>query len=75
MQLPDDERAELVAILADSLRDEHTEREVESAWMSEAKHRLERIRNGTSTSVPWQEVNRKLRAMLDGARLRRTTMG
>ena len=75
MKLPDAERAELAAILADSIGDGHSDEEIEAAWVAEAKRRLEDIRSGKSKTIPWEEVDRKLRAMLEGARNRRASTG
>jgi putative addiction module component (TIGR02574 family) len=75
MKLSDGERAELAAILADSIGDGHSEEEIEAAWIAEAKRRLEDIRSGKSKTVPWEEVRGKLRAMLEGARQRRASAG
>ena len=75
MKLPDAERAKLAAILADSIGDGHSDEEIEAAWVAEAKRRLEDIRSGKSKTIPWEEVDRKLRAMLEGARNRRASTG
>ncbi len=75
MKLPDDERAELAAILADSIGDGSSEEEIEAAWIAEAKRRLEDIRSGKSRTTPWEDVNRKLRAMLEGGRGRDSSTG
>lgn len=75
MKLPDAERAELAAILADSIGDGSPEAEIEAAWIAEAKRRLEDIRSGKSKTIPWEQVDRKLRAMLDGARNRPASAG
>lgn len=68
MQLTDAERAELAAILADSVGDGASPTEVDTAWIAEAKRRLEDIRSGNATSVPWEDVSRKLRGMVARAR-------
>jgi putative addiction module component (TIGR02574 family) len=75
MKLPDAERAELAVILADSIGDGSSEAEIEAAWIAEAKRRLEDIHSGKSKTIPWEEVDRKLRAMLDGARSRHASTG
>lgn len=64
MKLPDDERAELAAILADSVGDSHGEAELEAAWTAEAKRRLEDFRSGKSTEVSSEEVERELEALI-----------
>ncbi len=64
MKLPDEERAELAAILADSIGDGHTEAEIEAAWIAEAKRRLEDFRSGKSRAVPSEEVERELEEII-----------
>lgn len=64
LNLPDAERAELAAILADSIGDGHTEAELEAAWIAEAKRRLEDIRSGKSRTVPSEEVEAELDAII-----------
>lgn len=66
MKLPDAERAELAAILADSVGDGSSEAEIEAAWIAEAKRRLEDIRSGKSKPVPSEEVERELEDLLEG---------
>ena len=63
LDLPDAERSELVAILADSLRG--PDAEIEAAWIEEAKRRLARIRSGESKTVPWEEVERELEDIIE----------
>ncbi len=75
MKLPDAERAALAAILTDSIGDGSSPAEIEAAWIAEAKRRLEDIRCGRSKTTPWEEVHRKLRAKLDGARNRHASTG
>ncbi|MFV8751585.1 addiction module protein [Nannocystaceae bacterium ST9] len=75
MQLPDDERAELAAILTDSIGDGSSAAEIEAAWIVEAKRRLEDIRSGKSKTLPFEEVDRKLRAMIERARVRQASIG
>ena len=75
MKLPDAERAELAVILADSIGDGSSDEEIEAAWVAEAKRRLQDIRAGKSKTIPWEDTDRKLRAMLDGARKRQASAG
>ena len=75
LRLPDAERAELAAILADSISDGVPEAEIEAAWLAEARRRLEDIHSGRSKAVPWKQVDGKLRAMLDAARNRPAPTG
>jgi putative addiction module component (TIGR02574 family) len=64
MALPEDERAELAAILVDSIGDGRSETEVDAAWLAEAKRRLEAVRSGQATLVPTEEVERELEDLL-----------
>lgn len=71
LKLDDAERAQLAAVLADSLGDGGSDAELEAVWLAEAKRRLEDVRAGKSETIPWEDVSRKLCAMLDGARKHR----
>lgn len=72
MALPDDERAELAAILVDSIGDGRPEAEIDAAWLAEAKRRLEAVRSGKATLVPTEEVERELEDLiLDAPEARR----
>jgi putative addiction module component (TIGR02574 family) len=64
MKLPDDERAELAAILLDSIGDGRSVEEIDVAWLAEAKRRLEAVRSGRATVIPTEEVERELEDML-----------
>lgn len=64
LNLSDAERAEFAAILADSIGDGHTDAELEAAWIAEAKRRLENIRSGKSHTVPSEEVEAELDAII-----------
>lgn len=60
MKLPDAERAELAAVLADSVGDGSSDDEREAAWAAEAKRRLEALRSGSSETIPSEDVEREL---------------
>lgn len=66
MNLPDAERAELAAILTDSVADGFLDPDIEAAWVAEAKRRLEDIRTGKSKTIPWEEVERELEEIIEG---------
>jgi putative addiction module component (TIGR02574 family) len=71
MALSNSERAELAAILNDSLGEEaSSDAEIEAVWVAEAQRRWEEIRSGRSNTVPIEEVTAKLRAKLESARAR-----
>jgi putative addiction module component (TIGR02574 family) len=72
MALPEDERAELVAILVDSLGDGRPETEIDAAWLTEANRRLAAVRSKRATLVPTEEVERELEELiLDAPEARR----
>ena len=71
MALSNSERAELAAILTDTLGEQgSSDAEIEAAWVVEAQRRWEDIRSGRSKTVPLEEVTAKLRAKLERARAR-----
>jgi putative addiction module component (TIGR02574 family) len=65
LALPDKERAELAATLIDSL-DPTIDEGSEIAWQEEIARRLSDVESGKVKTIPWEEVRRKGRAMLDG---------
>jgi putative addiction module component (TIGR02574 family) len=66
LDLPEAERAQLAAILTDSIGDGSSDAEIEAGWIAQVKRRLEDIRCGRSKAVPWEEVKRKLGAIIEG---------
>ena len=57
MHLPDVQRAELAAVLIDSLDHESEPAdEVESAWSDEIKRRLGQIERGEVKTIPWDQA-------------------
>jgi putative addiction module component (TIGR02574 family) len=73
LALPEHERAELAAILVDSIGDGRLEMEIDAAWLAEAKRRLEAVRSGQATLVPTEEVERELEDLILDAREPRRT--
>lgn len=65
LDLPDAERAELAAILTDSIGDGAPDVEIEAAWIAEAKRRLADIRSGKSETVAWEDVERELDEIIE----------
>lgn len=59
LQLPQEDRAAVAAVLTDSLEQGPPE-EIEAAWIEEAKQRLERIRSNQATPVPSAVVEQEL---------------
>ncbi|MBZ0116325.1 MAG: addiction module protein [Sandaracinaceae bacterium] len=62
LQLPADERAELVARLIDSLEDEPDDDppEVALAWQAEIERRVRELDEGTVETIRWEDVRRGL---------------
>jgi putative addiction module component (TIGR02574 family) len=67
LQLTDSERAEIAAILTDSIGDGSSPEEVQASWLAEAKRRLAAYERGETTAVDFDEMMERLRA-----RVRRT---
>lgn len=65
LSLPDDERAELAGSLIASL-DTDIDPDVDTAWQAEIAQRADEVRSGKVSTVPWPEVQKKARALLDG---------
>ncbi len=64
LALPDHERAELAGNLIDSL-DTTVDEDAEGAWQEEIARRLKDVETGKVTTIPWDEVRRKGRALLN----------
>jgi putative addiction module component (TIGR02574 family) len=65
LTLSDKERAELASHLIDSL-DPTVEPDAELAWREEIARRLEEVESGRVKTIPWDEIQRKGRALLNG---------
>lgn len=74
LRLSREERAQLAVLLTDYVEDAPSE-EIERAWLSEAKRRLEEVRAGRMRTIPAEEVERKLWDMLERGRLRAAAAG
>jgi putative addiction module component (TIGR02574 family) len=66
LTLSDKERAELASSLIDSL-DRTADTDTEQAWQEEIARRLEEVESLRVNTIPWEEVRRKGRALLDGS--------
>jgi putative addiction module component (TIGR02574 family) len=62
LRLPDEARARLVHTLLLSLEPADHEDGVEEAWDEEIARRVERVKQGTATGRPAEEVFRDIRA-------------
>jgi putative addiction module component (TIGR02574 family) len=67
LSLPEDVRVELAEALLESLDHEPSDDDTHAAWSSEAKRRLEEVRSGDVTAVPWEEAERRIFDPEDGA--------
>jgi len=65
LSLPEKERAELAASLINSL-DASVDDNTEAAWQEEIARRMRDIDTGAVKTIPWEEVRRKGRALLNG---------
>lgn len=66
LRLPDTDRADLAALLIDSL-DRQTDEDAQSAWDSEIACRLAEIDAGSVEPVPWPEARRRILGASDGS--------
>ncbi len=60
LKLPSNERAAVAEQLIQSL-DPIQETDVEQAWQQEVQRRLTEFENGEATTIPWEEVQRRLK--------------
>jgi putative addiction module component (TIGR02574 family) len=65
LTLSHEERAELASNLIDSL-DPTVDPNAEQAWQAEIARRLEDVETGNVKTLPWEEVRRKGRTLLNG---------
>jgi putative addiction module component (TIGR02574 family) len=67
LSLPIDERAALANTLLDSLdaADESAAGSIEEAWDREVARRIEDLKTGKAVTVPWEQLHRELRAMVN----------
>ena len=65
LTLSDKERAELASSLIDSL-DPIVDTDAEIVWQEEIARRLEEVESGRVKTIPWDEVRRKGKALLNG---------
>jgi len=57
LHLPDSERAELAARLIESL-DSQVDEDLDAAWGTEIKRRLDDLDSGKIATIPWPEARR-----------------
>jgi putative addiction module component (TIGR02574 family) len=68
LALPVEARAALATSLFESLDEELSDEGAEAAWSEEIKRRLEDIDSGKVEMIPYEEVRRRLAALLSDAR-------
>ena len=67
LALPAEARAALAGSLLESLDDDPPEAGVEAAWDEEIKRRIEEIDSGKVQMIPYEEVRRRIAALLSDA--------
>jgi putative addiction module component (TIGR02574 family) len=65
LALPERERADLASSLIDSL-DRTVDVDADLAWQKEIARRFEEVETGRLQTIPWEDVRRKGRVLLDG---------
>jgi putative addiction module component (TIGR02574 family) len=64
LHLPAEERTALAGALIESL-DPEVDEDVEAAWSTAIRRRLERFDAGVAKTVPWSEARRRIVAAAD----------
>jgi putative addiction module component (TIGR02574 family) len=67
LALPAEARAAIANTLLDSLEEAHADEGVEAAWSEEIKRRIEEIESGKVQLIPYEEVRRRMAALLSDA--------
>ncbi len=67
LALPPEARAALAGSILESLDDEPADEGVEAAWDEEVKRRIEEIDSDKVQMIPYEEVRRRLAALLSDA--------
>ncbi len=67
LALPPEARAALAGSLLESLDDDPPDPGVEAAWDEEIKRRIEEIDSGKVQMIPYEEVRRRIAALLSDA--------
>ena len=66
LALPPEARSALASSLLASLEDDTVDESAELEWEREIARRVEELRAGTVTTVPWAEVRRRALARING---------
>lgn len=76
LTLSDDERAELILVLRDSLGDgAWTSEQIEAAWIVEARRRLDAVQSGREQPIAAEVVDVELEAIIEQAESRNRLAG
>lgn len=75
LELPERERAQIAAILTDSIGDGSSPEEVRASWLVEVKRRREALERGEETLVDFDDMMARLRAKVRRPRERRASTG
>ena len=67
LQLSTEDRDEIAIELQESLEPKDDPAEVEASWAEEIKRRIEDHEQGRAETVPWEEVQRKLKEEINAA--------
>jgi putative addiction module component (TIGR02574 family) len=65
LALPIDERAALANTLLDTLESANESVSIKEAWDAEVARRIEDLKAGKAVTVPWEELQRELLAMVN----------
>lgn len=75
LRLPDRERAQIAAVLKDSVGDGSSPEEVRASWLAEVRRRRQALERGEETLVEFDDMVARLRAMVRRSREQRTSTG
>jgi putative addiction module component (TIGR02574 family) len=75
LALPRAERAELAAILADSVGDGASPEQIQAVWLEEARRRLAAYERGELEAVDYDDMMRRLQAKDRRPRPRQASLG
>jgi putative addiction module component (TIGR02574 family) len=60
MDLPEDDREQLVEELNATLHGGFASKEIEAAWATEVERRIEEVESGKVKMLPWDDVQREI---------------
>jgi len=60
MDLPEDDREQLVEELNAALHGGFASKEIEAAWATEVERRIEEVESGKVKMLPWDDVQREI---------------